>query len=188
MRPFHARTVVDDAMLATAVPAALVIIGLLVAVLSPAPAHAQAPATYRCVDTNGRSTYTNVREEMSGRKCTPVSREVSFVNPVERPTERATTRAAAASSKDIRQAKAAPVAVANAPRTNERRRILTEELGDEEKRLTEARQRLAEQQAVRTGDERNYQRVIDRLKPYVEAIEQHEKNISQLKRELSIGQ
>lgn len=36
-------------------------------------------ATYRCVDDAGRSTYTNVKEEMGGRKCVVVSREVEVV-------------------------------------------------------------------------------------------------------------
>ena len=51
--------------------------------------------------------------------------------------------------------------------------------------ITQARDKLTEQQAVRNGDERNYQRVLDRLKPFVEAVELHEKNVSQLQRELS---
>jgi hypothetical protein len=141
---------------------------------------AQAPATYRCVDPNGRSTYTNVPEEMAGRKCTAVSREVSVVT-----APPPATKAPGTNAKEVRSPKG-PAPAAN--RANERRRILQEELGDEEKRLSDAKQKLADQQSVRSGDERNYQRVIDRLKPYVEAIEQHEKNIAQLKRELSAGQ
>lgn len=126
------------------------------------------PVTYKCVDNAGRSTYTNVREEMSGKKCVAVSREVSVV-PTQPPASKA----------------AAPAASSNAARASDRRKILEEELGSEEKRLAEAKERLAEQQSIRNGDERNYQRVLDRLKPYVDAVEQHEKNISQLRRELS---
>jgi septal ring factor EnvC (AmiA/AmiB activator) len=134
--------------------------------LACASAQAQ-PVTYKCVDNAGRSTYTNVKEEMTGKKCVAVSREVSVV-PAQPPASRA----------------AAPAASNNA-RASDRRKILEEELGSEQKRLAEAKERLAEQQSIRNGDERNYQRVLDRLKPYVDAVEQHEKNISQLRRELS---
>jgi septal ring factor EnvC (AmiA/AmiB activator) len=132
---------------------------------------AQTGATYRCIDGSGRSTYTNVKEEMTGRKCTLVSREVSVV-PAQAPSARPTETSS--------KAKPAP-----SSRAADRRKILEEELGDEEKRLAEAKKQLADQQAIRTGDERNYQRVLDRLKPFEESVEQHEKNIAQLKRELS---
>jgi hypothetical protein len=132
---------------------------------------AQTSATYKCIDGSGRSTYTNVKEEMTGKKCTLVSREVSVV-PAQSPPS---ARPAETSSK------AGPTA---SSRAADRRKILEEELNDEQKRLAEAKQQLADQQAIRSGDERNYQRVLDRLKPFEEAVEQHEKNIAQLKREL----
>ena len=133
-------------------------------------------STYRCVDVNGRSTYTNIKEETlgAGKKCTVVSREVSVV-----PADRIAPPGVAAG-----KAPAAPVAT-TASRASDRRKILEEELDGEQKRLTEARQKLAEQEAIRTGDERNYQRVLDRLKPFAETVEQHEKNVEQLRRELS---
>jgi hypothetical protein len=70
-------------------------------------------------------------------------------------------------------------------RDDERRGILESELAAEQQRLDEARRALAEQEAIRLGDERNYQRVLDRLKPYQEAVAQHEKNIVSLKQELA---
>ena len=155
-------------------PAFLAIAGTFVGT-----AMAQSTATYRCVDSSGRSTYTNVKEEMSGKKCTVVSREVSVV-----PAQAAPKRV---------EEKAAPrpgaPAGASAPnqtasRATDRRRILEEELSDEHKRLEQAKQKLAEQQSIRSGDERNYQRVLDRLKPFEDAVQQHERNVEQLKREL----
>ena len=38
---------------------------------------------------------------------------------------------------------------------------------------------------MRTGDERNYARVQDRLQPFKERVENHEKNIQALQRELA---
>lgn len=53
---------------------------LLALLLTWEGALAQVPGiTYRCVDDTGRSVYTNVKEEMSDRRCTIVSREVSVV-------------------------------------------------------------------------------------------------------------
>jgi hypothetical protein len=42
----------------------------------------------------------------------------------------------------------------------------------------------AEQESIRTGNERNYARVLQRLKPYQDDVETHEKNVEALKREL----
>jgi hypothetical protein len=38
---------------------------------------------------------------------------------------------------------------------------------------------------VREGNERNYARVLERLQPYKDSVETHQKNIEALKRELS---
>jgi hypothetical protein len=70
-------------------------------------------------------------------------------------------------------------------RDDERRRILQEELTREESSLDEAKKALAEQEEIRLGGEKNYQRVLDRLKPYQDAVEQHQKNVTALKQEMA---
>ena len=50
--------------------------------------------------------------------------------------------------------------------------------------MDEFKKELAEQEAVRQGDERNYQRVLDRLQPYKDRVALHERNVDSLKREL----
>ena len=65
------------------------------------------------------------------------------------------------------------------------REILEKELVTEQSALAKARQELAAQEAVRTGEERNYARVQERLQPYKDSIETHEKNIEALRRELN---
>jgi hypothetical protein len=70
-------------------------------------------------------------------------------------------------------------------RDDERGRILEKELADEQQQLEAARQKLVEQEAIRTGDERNYQRYLDRVQPFRDAVANHERNIEAIKREIS---
>ena len=65
------------------------------------------------------------------------------------------------------------------------RQILEQELVTEQILLADAKKKLAEQEAVRTGDERNYARVLERLQPLKDTVEVHEKNVEALRRELS---
>src|SRR5712692_933866 len=122
---------------------------------------------YKCPDTSGRPTYTNVKRDTVGKNCTLVSKEVSVV-PAQAPTR-------------AMQSSAPGSATA---RNENRRKILESELQNEEQLLSDARQKLAEQEGIRNGDERNYARVLERLKPYQETVSQHTKNIEQLRGEL----
>jgi hypothetical protein len=70
-------------------------------------------------------------------------------------------------------------------RDDERQRILETELADEQQQLEAAREKLAEQEAIRTGDEQNYQRYLDRVQPYRDAVANHERNIEAIRREIS---
>ena len=72
-------------------------------------------------------------------------------------------------------------------RDNDRRKILEQELANEQKLLGQARNELAEQESMRLGSERNYQRVLDRLEPYKQKVKLHEDNIANLRRELAGG-
>jgi hypothetical protein len=51
-----------------------------------------------------------------------------------------------------------------------------------EKRLAEARRQLAEQEATRSGDERNYARMLERLKPYQDAVENAQQELEMARR------
>ena len=70
-------------------------------------------------------------------------------------------------------------------RDDARRRILEDELSGEEKALAQAKAELTRQESIRTGDERNYQRVLDRLQKYKDEVERHEKNVAALRKELN---
>lgn len=132
--------------------------------------------TFKCMDANGRATYTNMKEETKGKSCSLVIREISVVPAVP----------------PARTAKAAPSPpgfpkvdpATQKTRDEGRRRILENELSSEEKTLLEARAELGRQESIRTGDERNYQRVLDRLQKYKDDVERHQKNVAALKKEL----
>ena len=70
-------------------------------------------------------------------------------------------------------------------RDDSRRKILEDELAVEERALVDARKALSEGEATRMGDERNYQRYLDRVQGLKERVSQHERNVGALKRELS---
>lgn len=70
-------------------------------------------------------------------------------------------------------------------RDDSRRKILEEELAVEEKSLAQARKDLVEGEATRLGDERNYQRYLDRIQGLRDRVYQHERNIAALRQELA---
>lgn len=148
-------------------------------------AHAQS-VTYRCVDPGGRSTYTNVKEEMSGKKCTVVSREVSVVPAQQFPVPG--PRGERAEKGEKAPPKPGERVDTNTQRSRDdtRRTILQEELDSAEKRLADARQKLADQESTRTSQERVAPQLAnERLRSFREEVERQEQNVGSLKRELS---
>jgi len=131
---------------------------------------------YECVDANGNKRFTNIKSEAKGCKVLLVSP----VNTVPAPAPKAGAKAAATPSSFPRVD-----TDTQRQRDTERRRILEQELGNEEKLLAQARKELAEQESVRLGSERNYQRVLDRLEPYKKQVKLHEDNVASLRRELA---
>jgi len=143
------------------------LIGCVFFALAAPSGHAQSEV-YKCPDASGRPTYTNVKRDTVGKNCTLVSKEVSVV-PARVPT---------------RGVQSSAVSEPASARNENHRRILESELQNEQQLLSDARQKLTEQEGIRDGEERNYARVLERLKPYQEAISQHTKNIEQLRSEL----
>ncbi len=139
------------------------LLGWVLLALAAPCGHAQGEV-YKCPDASGRPTYTNVKRDTVGKSCTLVSKEVQVV-PAQIPSARDKSSA-------------------TVDRNNNRRKILESELQNEQQLLSDAQQRLTEQEGIRQGDERNYARVQERLKPYQEAIDLHTKNIEQLRGEL----
>lgn len=151
------------------------ILGLIAA--APLPAAAQ-PRTeiYKCVDSAGRPHYTNDLRETSGQKCQLVTTQINVAPPPPAPA-----RQTKGSPREFPRESAGERANAK----GRQREILERELASEQADLTKARQALAEQEAVRTGDERNYAKLLERLQPFKDRVETHEKNVEALRRELS---
>jgi hypothetical protein len=151
---------------------------LVLAVFLMSAALSAAAETCKYIDKEGRVIYSNVPLK--------TAKKVQCFEPPPVPVA-PPARAAAPARPAASAATGAPKVDAQTQRTRDldRRRILQEELADEEGKLSEARKALLEQESIRTGDERNYQKVLDRLKPYQEAVDLHERNIASIKQELA---
>lgn len=130
---------------------------------------AMADTLYKCTDADGRTTYTN--NKGSAKNCTVISRD----KPV--------------------STYSAPKAQPNAPtpgdfpkvgageqkaRDGDRRAILEQELATEQKNLDEAKKVLAQQEAA-AGPAKS----PERIKPYQDTVQLHERNVEALKKEMA---
>jgi len=130
---------------------------------------------YKCTGPSGHVTYTN--QKVPDKGCVLLSKDqpVSTV-PGTRPAPKAAGPSPAGFPKVDSDTQK--------QRDEGRRKILEQELASEEKSLEQAKKELAEQESTRLGDEKNYQRVIDRVQPYKDKVSLHERNIEALKREI----
>ena len=153
-----------------------VVLALLTALGAPAALAQQPPVTeiFKCRSPDGPWTYTNDRREAEKQKCEIVTRQVN-VAPAQKPPPRGSGPGAFP--------RETPEASANAKARQ--REILEKELAQEQAALAKAREELAAQENVRFGNERNYARVEERLQPFKDSVETHEKNIEALRRELA---
>ena len=133
---------------------------------------------YECVDANGSKRFTNIKAEAKGCKVL----NISPTNTVPSPAGSSGSGRASATPTPP----SFPRVDANTQRERDldRRRILEQELASERKLLDQARRDLTEQESIRLGSERNYQRVLDRLEPFKKKVRLHEDNVNNLNKEL----
>jgi len=145
----------------------LLLMGLALAVQS---AHAE---MWKCVDQDGNTRYTNVKSDAKGCKALNL-------DPVN-------TAAPAPATKVQQKPANFPSVGVGTQRQRDagRRKILEQELAQEQQQLELAKKQLAEQQETRPGSEKNYARVEERLKPYETRVRLHEGNVESLKKELA---
>jgi hypothetical protein len=129
---------------------------------------------WECMDDSGNRRFTNIKSESKGCKLIDVGPTNTM--PASRPqaVSKATPRDFPKVDGDTQR-----------QRDAERRKILDQEMANEQKLLDQARKDLSEQESQRFGSERNYQRVLDRLEPYKKKVKLHEDNIASLRRELT---
>jgi len=124
---------------------------------------------YKCVDADGAVTYTNVGSVKGCKKVEGAVNSVSLANPsasgAGRPAARVDTGA-------------------QRVRDSDRRRILEEELAAEEKRLADLKKDYNNGEPERQGDERNYQKYLDRTEKLKADVARSEANVDSLRREL----
>jgi len=126
---------------------------------------------YECVDQSGNKRFTNIKSEAKG--CKPMNIAPPNTVSLPRPKSAAPANFPRVDAQTQKQ------------RDSDRRRILEQELAREQKLLDQAKQELAEQESIRLGSERNYQRVLDRLEPFKKKVKLHEDNVANLKKELA---
>ena len=128
---------------------------------------------YECIDANGSKRFTNIKSEAKGCKLL----DLGPMNTVPAPKPPGKSAPAPANFPKVD-------ADTQKQRDADRRRILEQELANEQKLLDQAQKDLAEQESIRLGSEKNYQRVLDRLEPYQKKVTLHENNVANLKKEM----
>ncbi len=146
------------------------ILFLLLAVVAQG-AHAE---MWKCIDQDGNTRYTNVKAETKGCKALNLD-PINTVTPPPAPA-RAQQKPANFPSVDANTQRS---------RDADRRKILEQELAQEQQQLEAAKKQFTEQKDVRLGSERNYARVEERLKPYEARVKLHENNVDSLRKEIA---
>ena len=174
---------------------------LLASVIVAVPALAQGDqlqTMWNCKDKDGRVLLTSLKEDTVGKECRIIQQSrVTIVPATQVPA--APSKAAPGASGTPGTKPAAPTASTSPSPSGfpketptdrlkgreKQRAILEGELSQEEQLLAQAKRELAQQESTRSGDERNYAKVLERLQKYRDNVEVHEKNIEALKRELA---
>jgi len=130
---------------------------------------------WRCVDSTGKTHVTNVKDETAGKDCKVIqSQRVTVMPPQAAP--KASSKSPAGFPRESSGERASA--------RDRQKAALESELASEEALLAKARAELSEQESIRTGDERNYARVLERLQKYKDNVELHAKNAEELRKEL----
>jgi len=129
---------------------------------------------YKYIDAQGHVTYTNIPTKGAQRvQLTPLSSYHA--------TEPHGKKASSASSSEPGVKVDSGI---QKQRDSGRRKILEDELSNEQKALASAEKALADGKATRNGDERNYQKYLDRIKGLQDTVTAHQKNAAAIRQEL----
>lgn len=143
---------------------------------------ASAQVVYKCERANGVVEYANGSNVPSG--CKRVDIESAPVMTVPAPkgaSGKAGSSAAATSPANFPKVDPA----VQKSRDNDRRKVLEGELKVQEDKLAALRTEYRNGEPERRGDERNYQKYLDRVESLKQDIDRTESNIASVKRELA---
>jgi len=149
-------------------------------VSSAVGAGAQEPVIYKCPGNLYTSAYTPKEAAAKGCK-TLEGAPVTVIQTTPRP--RAPAPATADSAPRPADSRVSPDD--QKARDTDKRRILETELRREEERLAALKQEYNNGQPERRGDEKNYQKYLDRVAEMKASIERSESDVAALRRELS---
>ncbi len=157
----------------------IVLLAVALAGLAPgafAQAGGEVQTIWRCVDSNGKTHVTNVKDETTGKDCKVIQTQRVNVVPPQAPASKPAAKSPAGFPKES--------AGERASARDRQKATLESELASEEALLAKAKAELSEQESIRTGGERNYAKVLERLQKYKDNVELHEKNAAELRKEL----
>ena len=158
------------------------LLALLVApALWPASAAAQGATVYRCPGNVYTSSADISAKEAEARGCKAL--EGAPITVIQGARPRTGTPVPAASGPRPADAKVDPAQ--QRARDGDARRILESELKTEEEKLEQMRKEYNNGEPERRGDERNYQKYLDRVAEMKTAISRKESDIAAIKRELA---
>lgn len=155
-------------------------------VLATGAAVAQPGAVYRCPGkTGGADEFTNMltEEEARARGCRTIDGAPITIVQGGKPRPAAAASGANGSAPRASDAKVDPAS--QRQRDSDARRILEAELRREEERLAQLKRDYNNGEPERRGDERNYQKYLDRTAEMKAAITRSEADVAAIRRELA---
>jgi hypothetical protein len=164
-------------MVAATTPFRLIALILLLAPM--ACVRAQERPVYRCPGPPVLYTDALSVQEARDRGCRTIEGAPITIVPAVKP------RVSTAPASGPRQGEARVDPADQRARDSDARRILSDELRREEDRLAALRREFNNGEPERQGDERNFQRYMDRVAQLKAAINRKEADVAALKRELS---
>lgn len=154
---------------------------LLAPLLVIASLGAQAQGTvYRCPGPPVLYTDALSAKEAHEKGCRTI--EGTPITVVQSPRPRT---ASAPAAEGARSAEGRVDAQQQRVRDDERRRVLQNELQQAEERLAAAQKEFNNGQGERRGDERNYQKYLDRMAELKDSVARYEADVQALKREIA---
>ena len=153
--------------------------------LAPLAGWAQAGTVYRCPGPPVLYTDALTADEARERGCRTIEgAPITIVQTRPRAPASAPSNGAAPTAAAPRPAEARVDPAAQRARDSDARRILADELQREEQRLAELQKEYNNGEPERRGDERNFQRYIDRVAEMKAGISRKEADVAAIRREI----